>query len=83
MLSHLLLHIHDGIADLDHERIAEDLVRDSIGKEEVLALDLTGDGDRNAHVGVERHRNLIAIRALQGRLELSLHQVNNYRLISL
>ena len=83
MLSDLLFDVHDGVANFDHERKAEDLVLDSIGKEEVLALDLTGDGDRNAHVGVECHRNLIALRALQSRLELSLHQVNHYGLISL
>ena len=38
---------------------------------------------RYGHVRIECNGDFVTVRALQSRLELALHEVNNYRLVSL
>jgi len=82
MWGYLLFHIHKGISDLNGQWITIDLVLDSVGQEEIGALNIAWDRHRDTHVRVKGHRDLIADGTLQGWLILSLHQINNDWLIS-
>jgi hypothetical protein len=61
----------------------EYLVWKSVGQEIVEAREASRDRQRHAHEGVECDGNLLALGALECRLVLSLHQINDHALVAL
>lgn len=61
-----MFHVHKGISDLNGKGITIDLVLDSVGQEEIGALNIAWDRHRDTHVRVKGHGDLIADGTLQG-----------------
>lgn len=83
MLSYALFHIHYCITHLDKNVVFVNFRFNLVRQIKVLCSEMLRDRKRNVHKRVESDGYFATFRAFKSRLELTLHDINNYWLIPL